>query len=129
MPTPTKTQKKKPRSPVKAKRTLKTARKPAAKRRARKPKLAALPPVEQAVDPKIVAEHLSSLRSLSELPPINLDDLIRNDQPYALMHLDESAEEEPRITLRSRISFYLGVFFGAVVVNVLVVVFLTAVNV
>jgi hypothetical protein len=108
----TKIQKKKTAPAVRKKSAVKRSRKPAVSR-ARKPKLAAVKLEEQAVDPKIISEHLSSLRSLSDLPPINLDDLIRNDQPYALMqHLDEPVSEEHGLSIRSRISFYLGVFLA-----------------
>lgn len=132
VPTRTKTQKKKAAPTVKRKSAVKSAKtkKPAVKRarKASKPKLSAAAPVETVVDHKRVTQHLTSLRNLSDLPPINLDDLIRSDEPLPFMSMVDTAPEEQHLSLRSRISFYIGVFFGAVVVHVLVVVFLTAVS-
>lgn len=66
---------------------------------------------------------------MPELPPLDLDELVLPAMPSLSVQEEEPAPSFVAVTLRSRLSFYLGVFFGAIVVNVLVVALLAIVSV
>ncbi len=66
---------------------------------------------------------------MPELPPLDLDELVLPAMPSLAVQEEDPAPSFTAVTLRSRLSFYLGVFFGAIVVNVLVVALLAIVSV
>lgn len=94
------------------------------------PSQAARDPFEMLASAPNETQESNPWPAMPAFPSLDLDELLLPSMPAA----PEFGGEEPGqpamlVTVRSKVSFYLGVFFGAVVVNVLVVALLAIVSV